>query len=250
MVARGVNKRMVTKMANFPCLVACAVSAICFGIGSGSAQNCASLPKAIATVPCNASELRPTQPSVGLAEVQDRKAKLSGKSKKHQVEYFDKRRPVVVKGPNNGFYVVDHHHLVRMAMDMKVEKPSCDIVVDLSRLGEEQFWSTLNAKCWAYLKDEKGGEISYKTLPKSVAELRDDPYRSLAWRVRKQGGFCKSSTAFAEFRWALFFRQKGIKPEDDRSALVEAKTCGANATAALPGCKSQPGEACASDKDD
>jgi len=165
MVARGVKQANGDKMTNFPCLVACAVSAICFGIGSGSAQNCASLPKAIATVPCNASELRPTQPSVGLAEVQDRKAKLSGKSKKHQVEYFDKRRPVVVKGPNNGFYVVYHHHLVRMAMDMKVEKLSCDIVGDLSRLGEEQFWSTLNDKCWAYLKDEKGGEISYKTLP-------------------------------------------------------------------------------------
>src|SRR4029077_375322 len=126
-------------------------------------QTCAPLPQPIATVACNPSELRPTQPSVGLAEVNDRESKLTGKSKKHQGEYFKTRHPVVVKGPNNGFYVVDHHHLVKMAMDIKVEKLTCDIVGDLSRDGEEQFWSTLNEKCWAYLKDEKGSEISYKT---------------------------------------------------------------------------------------
>jgi hypothetical protein len=219
-------------------------------MGSGSAQTCAPIPKPIATVPCNASELRPTQSSVGLVEVQEREAKLSGKSKKHQDEYFRTRHPVVVKGPNNGFYVVDHHHLVRMAMDMKIKKLSCDIVGDYSRDREEQFWSALNKKCWAYLKDENGDEIPYKIVPKSVAELKDDPYRSLAWRVRKKNGYCKSSTAFAEFKWALFFRQKGIRPEDDEAALAEAKTCGANVTAALPGCKSKSGEVCAPDKDD
>jgi hypothetical protein len=133
---------------------------------------------------------------------------------------------------------------------LKVADLSCDIVADYSRYGEEQLWSTLNEQCWAYLKDEKGVEISYKALPTSVADLSDDPYRSLAWRVRKQDGYCKSSTAFAEFKWALFFRQKGIKPEDDRAALDEAKTCRATATGTLPGCKSQPGEACAPDKDD
>jgi hypothetical protein len=103
-----VNNRTVQMMANFYGLIPYTAFAMCFGTWSVSAQTCAPLPKPIATVPCNASELRPTQPSVGLAEIKDREGKLTGKSKKHQGEYLKTRHPVIVKGPNNGFYIVDH----------------------------------------------------------------------------------------------------------------------------------------------
>ena len=39
-----------------------------------------------------------------------------------------------------------------------------------------------------------------------MKDLANDPYRSLAWKVRTRYGYGKSLHAFAEFLWADFFR--------------------------------------------
>jgi hypothetical protein len=36
----------------------------------------------------------------------------------------------------------------------------------------------------------------------------DDPFRSLAGELRRQGGFAKDTTPFSEFLWADFLRRK------------------------------------------
>ena len=46
-------------------------------------------------------------------------------------------------------------------------------------------------------------------LPRRLQDLPDDPYRTLAWLVRKNEGFCKSSQEFAEFTWADWMRNQG-----------------------------------------
>ena len=68
---------------------------------------------------------------------------------------------------------------------------------------------------------------------------KDDPYRSLAGKVRINGGFSKVSTPFAEFKWADFFRDRIAITEIDGSfenavgdGLKLAKTCDARS---LPG---------------
>ena len=38
--------------------------------------------------------------------------------------------------------------------------------------------------------------------------MTDDPYRSLAWLVRRNGGYCKTSSEFAEFKWADWLRPR------------------------------------------
>ena len=45
-------------------------------------------------------------------------------------------------------------------------------------------------------------------LPKSVTELKDDPFRSLAGELRRVGGFAKDTTPFSEFLWADFLRRQ------------------------------------------
>ena len=45
-------------------------------------------------------------------------------------------------------------------------------------------------------------------MPKSVADLKDDPFRSLAGELRRTGGFAKDTTPFSEFLWADFLRRK------------------------------------------
>ena len=64
------------------------------------------------------------------------------------------------------------------------------------------------------LADEKGVAITPDALPKTLKQLPDDPYRTLAWMVRKGDGFCRvfmqGDAEFAEFRWADWMR---VKPE-------------------------------------
>jgi hypothetical protein len=46
------------------------------------------------------------------------------------------------------------------------------------------------------------GPLDVEQLPQKVTGLTDDPYRSLAWAVRKRGGFQKTTASFSEFQWA------------------------------------------------
>ena len=59
---------------------------------------------------------------------------------------------------------------------------------------------------WTHPFDARGRRCDYEDLPKTVKEMRDDPYRSLAGELRIIGGFAKDLTPFTEFVWADFFR--------------------------------------------
>ena len=61
---------------------------------------------------------------------------------------------------------------------------------------------------WMHPFDDKGRRRGYKDIPKSVTELVDDPFRSLAGELRRAGGFAKDTTPFSEFIWADFLRRR------------------------------------------
>ena len=48
----------------------------------------------------------------------------------------------------------------------------------------------------------------FKDLPKSIKDMKDDPYRSLAGVLRRAGGFAKDTTPFSDFLWADFLRRR------------------------------------------
>ncbi|WP_456777319.1 ParB/Srx family N-terminal domain-containing protein [Bradyrhizobium sp. USDA 3686] len=78
----------------------------------------------------------------------------------------------------------------------------CDIADRAPLSSEAQFWSDLIADHLVRLADADGKSISPEQLPGGLAQMPDDPYRSLAWRLRKNGGFCRSimpQKEFAEF---------------------------------------------------
>jgi hypothetical protein len=66
----------------------------------------------------------------------------------------------------------------------------------------------MDNKRWAYPYDAKGERRHFKDLPKSIADLKDDPFRSLAGELRRSGGFAKDTTPFSEFLWADFLRRQ------------------------------------------
>jgi hypothetical protein len=153
--------------------------------------------------------LRPTQMTVGMREVKEKRRHWrEHRSAKKQAELLGKHTIPVVLGPDQRHYVVDHHHLARALHDEGVKDILVTIIGDLSMVDRDGFWSVMDNKRWVYPYDAKGERRHFKDLPKSVADLKDDPFRSLAGELRRAGGFAKDTTPFSEFLWADFLRRK------------------------------------------
>ena len=69
--------------------------------------------------------------------------------------------------------------------------------------------------------DAKGKRRDYDAIPKSVADMVDDPFRSLAGELRRLGGYSKETTPFSEFLWADFLRRR-MKPKQLAHRLRES----------------------------
>jgi hypothetical protein len=82
------------------------------------------------------------------------------------------------------------------------------VIADLTMVDRDAFWGVLDNKRWAYPYDAEGGRHHFKDVPKTVAELKDDPFRSLAGELRRAGGYAKDTTPFSEFLWADFLRRR------------------------------------------
>jgi hypothetical protein len=192
---------------------------------------------------CKVLELRPTQFAVGMIEVQNKETELASKAGPKLSAYQQKHPEPVVKGPGNALFITDHHHLALAMADRGIEATSCQLEADYSGLDPGSFWAKMEEQHWVYLYDENGkGPRSPADLPRTVAGLKDDPYRSLASAVRDGGGFSKVSTPFAEFEWANYFRSSGISVAEIRGnfrkSVKEASAIAAKREAcSLPGYK-------------
>jgi hypothetical protein len=190
--------------------------------------------------------LRPTQITVGLIEVKDKRSRLEA-LKKHEQKDFLLSHPIpAVWGPDGKLYITDHHHLARAAEEAGIDSGFFSVEDDLSRVPIAQFWPRMSAAGWAHPIDQHGNVCSFERIPDHLALLIDDPYRSLAGYVRDAGGYDKTPTAFAEFLWADFFRSRvviGPTRADFNSAVQKALLLAvSSAAAALPGYKG-PGNA-------
>lgn len=153
--------------------------------------------------------LRPTQMTVGMREVKEkRKRWREHKSRKKQAELLGKHMIPVVLGPDRHHYVVDHHHLARALHDEGVKDILVTIIADLTMVHRDDFWGVLDNKRWVFPYDAKGERHHFRDIPKTVAELKDDPFRSLAGELRRVGGYAKDTTPFSEFLWANFLRRR------------------------------------------
>jgi hypothetical protein len=188
------------------------VSALSLTVLVGSADaasTCTASAKVGGLCACKVLELRPTQLAVGMIEVKAKEADLSSKKPSKLDAYLKKNPEPVVRGPGGALFITDHHHLARAAADQRIETTYCKVDADYSRLDPGSFWGKMAEQHWVYLYDENvKGPHDPADLPTSVEGLKDDPYRSLAGAVRRNGGFGKVSAPFAEFIWADFFRPR------------------------------------------
>lgn len=183
--------------------------------------------------------LRPTQVTHGMREVREKTAayqSLSG----HDLESAIAEKPIpVVYGPRGDPYVIDHHHVAAALWHAKVKRVPFVLVRDLSSCSTAEFWLNLEDNRWTHPYDRRGQRVSFCDMPEHVWELEDDEFRSLSAAVRDAGGYEKTSTPLAEFRWADFFRSQLQPPASDAefdSVLDKAlKLARSPAALGLPG---------------
>jgi hypothetical protein len=157
--------------------------------------------------PVPITSLRPTQMTVGMREVEEKRERWREHKKKKQGELLGSHMIPVVLGPDGRNYVVDHHHLARALHDEGVKNVLVTVIGDLTMVGRDAFWGVMDNKRWVYPYDAKGERRHFKDLPKSISDLKDDPFRSIAGELRRAGGFAKDTTPFSEFLWADFLRR-------------------------------------------
>jgi hypothetical protein len=184
-------------------------------------------------------DLRPTQITVGMREVVERRRRWHEKDTKTRKAYLGRHMVPVIRGPKDRLYLIDHHHLALALHKEGVKDILISVVANLTRLDEDSFWFTMENRGWMHLFDDKGRRCSPKALPKSVDKLMDDPARSLAGELRRVGGFAKDTTPFSEFLWADFLRRRVKRRRIEKSfsaALEEALRLAKGADAEyLPG---------------
>src|SRR5471030_2207168 len=158
--------------------------------------------------PIPISSLRPTQITVGEHEVKEKRKRLRQRGAKKIGNFLGDHLIPVIRGPKKRHYVIDHHHLALALHEEGVKNILVTVVADLSALAPDDFWLVLDHHSWVHPYDENGRRRDFSKIPKSIAELKDDPFRSLAGELRRVGGFAKDTTPFSEFLWADFLRRR------------------------------------------
>jgi hypothetical protein len=158
--------------------------------------------------PVNILDLRPTQVTVGMREVEAKRKSWKDHPDYKKGDFLGKHLIPVIWGYGDHYYVIDHHHLSLALYKEGVKHIAVTVIADLRRLDKEAFWFNLDNRGWLHPFDAKGRRRDYEDIPKKVTEMVDDPYRSLAGELRRVGGFAKDTTPFSEFLWADFLRRQ------------------------------------------
>ena len=192
--------------------------------------------------PVPIAELRPTQMTVGFREVAEKRREWrdrAEKSAKKAAQYLGSHMVPAVLGPMARHYLIDHHHLALALSEEKQRTVLVTVTADLSSLPKAAFWTYLDNRALCHPYDATGKRRTFDDIPKSIAGLADDPYRSLAGELRRIGGFAKDTMPFSEFLWADFMRPrvKARQINEHFSAALEKALLLAKSEAAayLPG---------------
>lgn len=157
--------------------------------------------------------LKPTQFAVGMLEIDEKIKAVKDYSKEELADYIRENPVPVIVSPRGEIYVTDKHHFLCVCYHLGIEKVRVKIVEDLrgKKMTFAQFWKRMDRGNSVYPYCQFGeGPREPIYLPRDIRGLADDPYRSLAWFVRKAGAFENSEKNFAEFQWANFFRSKKL----------------------------------------
>lgn len=189
--------------------------------------------------PTPIADLRPTQMTVGLIEVERKRAEYVARTAADDAAFLSHHLIPAVLGPKRRPWIIDNHHLALALHRAGQKSVLLLIAADLSHLSRRMFLTVMDNRNWLHPFDVHGHRRPVDDLPRSLEKLTDDPYRSLAGALRRAGGYAKVEVPFAEFLWADFLRRR-VKPDllarDFDAALARALKLARHADATyLPG---------------
>jgi len=189
--------------------------------------------------PVEISALRPTQMTVGLREVDRKRADWRRRAERDGGDFLGRHMIPIVLGPKSLPYIIDHHHLARALHEEGVSHVLVSVVADLRDLKKTLFWTFMDNRNWLHPFDADGVRHAHDKLPKSVGAMKDDPYRSLAGELRRSGGYAKDNTPYSEFLWADFLRRrigaKLVEHDFERAVAKALDAAGQPDASYLPG---------------
>jgi len=159
-------------------------------------------------ITCKLEKLHPTQLTVDMAEVATKREAWTKLKRKERAAALDKHWFPCVLGPDERYYITDHHHFGLALLLEEVKSVSLLMLKDLSFVERSTFWNVMAFNQWVHPYDARGLRRTYEAIPRKITDLQDDPYRSLAGLLRMAGGYAKDATPFSEFLWADFFRSR------------------------------------------
>jgi hypothetical protein len=182
-------------------------------------------PKLTVGAECEAliEQLRPTQPEVGMREV-ERKTEKVEKARERGDEYLEELKrekivPVVI-GPDGGFYLVDHHHSTLAFQNAGEKKVYIQIIANWSDLSQgkpseirlRSFWNKMIAECKAWTRRENGTEVDPMGpgWPRRLDDCGDSPLRALVSELIDDELLEKKAVNFFEFQVAEILKNHGI----------------------------------------
>jgi hypothetical protein len=83
--------------------------------------------------PVAIDDLRPTQITVGMREVEAMRKTWRTRQGDKGAEFLGRHMIPVIVGPKDRYYIIDHHHLTRALHEEGVEKVLVTVVANLKR---------------------------------------------------------------------------------------------------------------------
>ncbi len=163
---------------------------------------------------CDASSLHPLQGALGRRQVEEHRAWIEA----HRDQAWEdlKRDPIkVVAGPGGQLFILDHHHTAEAWRGLGASDLFCEVSAR-PFASEADFWAGLQRDHLVRLADAQGRPVTPAELPQTLDAMPDDPYRTLAGRLRRAKAFCRPNDdkEFFEFRWADWLRRRPELPPD------------------------------------
>src|SRR5271170_3275308 len=94
--------------------------------------------------PIAIADLRPTQITVGMHEVRQKRERWRKLGAEKGEDFLGKHMIPTVIGPKGRHYLTDNHHLARAMWDEDVSDVLVTVQADLSRLSKVSFWRYLD----------------------------------------------------------------------------------------------------------
>jgi hypothetical protein len=148
-----------------------------------------------------------------MAEIRSRQLDFAKDDPKERRRYLKRKPTPLVRSATGELWMVDRHHRLRGLLDLDPNATAFGYVVLQLEVSERHaVLEQLHQRGWLYLYDGRGlGPLAPAALPTSLSGTQDDPYRSLVWKLKREGlVHAAPLIPFHEFRWGAWLRSRNL----------------------------------------